>query len=73
MHYLFFSIKGVVDVILCTHSLLGVTKFTSVYLGPFLTLSVRNGSNLPSYLFLNPSRLNKITSYFNIKMAKTLY
>ena len=35
-------------------------------LGPFLTLSVRNGPNLQSYLFqeyisLNPSRVEQIT------------
>jgi len=51
--------KGVVDVILCTHSLLGVTKFTSVYLGPFLTLSVRNGSNLQSYLFFKSKQVEQ--------------
>ena len=47
-------------------------------LGPFLTLSVRNGPNLQSYLFqayisLNPSRVKQNYTIHLLEMAKTNY
>ena len=47
-------------------------------LGPFLTLSVRNGPNLQSYLFqeyisINPSRVKQNYTIHKKEMAKTIY
>ena len=47
-------------------------------LGPFLTVSVKNGPNLQRYLFqeyisLNPRRVEQNYTIFLSKMAKTKY
>ena len=46
-------------------------------LGPFLTMSVRNGPNLQSYLFmsisLNPRRVEQNYTIYVQKTAKTIY
>ena len=54
------------------------TKVRKLTHGPFLTLSVRNGQNLQSYLFqeyisLNPSRVEQNYTIYLLKMAKTIY
>ena len=52
--------------------------FPKLTLGPFLTLSVRNGPNLQSLLFqafisLNPSRVEQNYTLHLKEMAKTNY
>ena len=44
-------------------------------LGPFLTLSVKNGPNLQSFLYisLNPRRVEQNYTIYLEKMAHTIY
>ena len=52
--------------------------FLKLTLGPFLTVSVRNGPNLQDYLLqayisLNPSRIEQKYTKHLLKIAKTIY